>query len=339
MGGSTRGRSTDWGPLQARLHQRLRRTTSAAIGSPALLSPGQALLVAVSGGQDSLCLARLLLDLQPHWRWRLAIAHCNHRWRTDADANAAHVAHLAEVWQLPYFERIAVDPPGSEAAARTWRYQVLGELAQSEGFEAVVTGHTASDRAETLLHNLIRGSGADGLGSLPWQRPLAPGIRLVRPLLDLTRQETAAFCQAANLPVWEDSTNQALQYRRNRLRLAVLPYLRKHFNPRVDEHLAQTAELLQADVAYLEQQATQLRQETETEQGLNRRLLAQAPLALQRRVVRQVLGQHLGRSPNYAQIEKVVALLTAPNHSQTDPFPGGAIAVVQGDWVVFQSKR
>jgi tRNA(Ile)-lysidine synthase len=325
-----------WTPLHDRVHQTIRRR--------GLLQKGQRLLVAVSGGQDSLCLMRLLLDLQAKWGWELAIAHCNHRWRSDASENADHVARLAVAWHIPYHSATADDVPGSEAAAREWRYGVLAQLALDHQYAIVATGHTASDRAETLLYNLMRGSGTDGLQALTWHRELKPGVQVVRPLLEVTRQETGQFCEAAQLPVWDDRTNGDRQYARNRIRLDLMPYLQEQFNPQVEQNLAQTAELLQADVSYLEAAATALRQDAiacpagEEEPSslgrINRRRLRSAPLALQRRVMRQFLQQLLPIAPNFDHIEKLTALISAPNRSRSDPFPGGAIAEVNGDWIL-----
>ncbi|MFM6348499.1 MAG: ATP-binding protein, partial [Dolichospermum sp.] len=106
--------------------------------------------------------------------------------------------------------------------------------------------------AETLLYNLMRGSGADGLAALTWQRSLTHGINLVRPLLNVSRQETAEFCRENLIPIWEDSTNQNLDYRRNRLRLETIPYLKQHFNPQLEIAITQTAEILDSEVSYLE---------------------------------------------------------------------------------------
>jgi tRNA(Ile)-lysidine synthase len=293
-------------------------------------------LVALSGGQDSLCLVALLRDLQPKWQWTLAIAHCNHQWRTDASANAAHLRALAQSWHLPYYETSATALEKREAAARTWRYHALADMATQAGCGYVATGHTSSDRAETLLYNLLRGSGSDGLQALTWQRPLTPTVQLVRPLLTCTRAQTAQFCQTAHLPIWEDPTNHDLTYARNRIRQELIPYLQTHFNPSVETTLTQTAELLRADVAYLEAQAatllTQVRHPTQV--GLHRTQLQQAPLALQRRAIRQFLQATLPTAPNFDHIEKIQQLVAAPNRSQTDPFPGGAIAQAQGDWIV-----
>ena len=362
--------SSNWTHLHAQLHRTLLQRQ--------ILPSNQRLLVAVSGGQDSLCLIKLLLDLQPKWGWNLAIAHCDHRWRSDSQSNANHVENLAKNWGISYYLQTASDIPKTEAAARQWRYQALTEIAlapskRSErkpaptgaiptkriahNYPYIVTGHTASDRAETLLYNLIRGSGADGLSALTWTRPLADlglenldknpqsTIYLVRPLLEITRSQTGEFCQEQKLPIWEDSTNQDLQYARNRIRSQLLPYLETHFNPRASTALAQTAELLRADVEYLELAASDLLQQAmspiaDSQQvkiqlpvKLNRQILREAALALQRRAMRQVLQQILPSAPSFDSVEKLTSLIVAPNRSQTDPFPGGAIARVEHPWI------
>ncbi len=324
--------SRNWTPLHDRLHRTLKER--------GLLEKGERLLVAVSGGQDSLCLIKLLLDLQPKWNWQIAIVHCDHRWRSDSQQNADFVAKLANVWQVSFYLETANQIPVSEADARQWRYECFEKTAQLDDYKTIVTGHTASDRAETLLYNLIRGSGADGLQALVWKRSLLPTLNLVRPLLEITRAETAQFCQTSDLQIWEDTTNQDLTYARNRIRQELLPYLQTHFNPQAEQNLAQTAELLTAEVEYLEKIASDLRESATSGDrlALNRSQLRSIPLALQRRVIRQFLQQALTVSPNFEQIEKMTALINAPNRSRTDPFPGGAIAEVEGDWIRLKTR-
>ncbi|MBD0312145.1 MAG: tRNA lysidine(34) synthetase TilS, partial [Microcoleus sp. T3-bin5] len=372
--------SSNWTHLHAQLHRTLLHRQ--------ILPSHQRLLVAVSGGQDSLCLIKLLLDLQPKWGWNLGIAHCDHRWRSDSEASANHVEQLAKNWGISYYLETASDIPKTEAAARQWRYQALTETAIAHNYPYIVTGHTASDRAETLLYNLIRGSGADGLSALTWTRPLLfrlpildfrlgnsgenpnsqisadfrlenqdensqskiqnlkSKIYLVRPLLEITRSQTGQFCQEQKLPIWEDSTNQDLQYTRNRIRSELLPYLETHFNPKAQQALAQTAELLRADVEYLELAASDLLQRAmspiadnpqvnfQLPVKLNRRILREAPLALQRRSMRQLLQQILPSAPSFESVEKLTSLIVAPNRSQTDPFPGGAIGRVENPSII-----
>lgn len=320
-----------WTLLHARLHQTLRQR--------GLLKKGQGLLVAVSGGQDSLCLMKLLLDLQPKWKWQLAIAHCDHRWSSDAGISD-RVRQFALTLAVPFYLKVAEQPiEETEAAAREWRYQMLVEIAREQEFSCIITGHTESDRAETLLYNLIRGAGADGLSALTWQRFLTPEIQLVRPLLNVSRAETFEFCQQFQLPIWEDAANQNLKYARNRIRTHLLPYLQTHFNPQVETALARTAELLRADIDYLEASASELLQQAMTSEqiGLNRICLRRVPLALQRRVMRQFLQKHLRKAPTFEQIEALTNLISAPNRTRTSPFSGGAIAEVQGDWIVLNN--
>jgi len=353
--------SAPWSIFHHHLHRTLRQRQ--------LLRSGQRLLVAVSGGQDSLCLAQLLVDLQSKWGWQLAIAHCDHRWHTSSANAVQHVQYQAQAWDLPFFVRAAPDAVAQnqrEAIARTWRYQVLAELAETQGYSSVLTGHTATDRAETLLHNLLRGSGLDGLQALSWRRSLTDNVELVRPLLTMTRAETGKFCRQASLEIWHDTSNQDLHYTRNRIRHELFPLLRDRFNPNAESTLAQTAEILRADVEYLETETEKIwkvaaqftaepwvpdlsaaeRQKYEFEQQrpnskysnpflrLDRNVLRDVPLAIQRRVIRRCLLHFLPESPRYDHIEKLVGLIDAPNKSQSDPFPGGAIARVEGQWLV-----
>ena len=317
-----------WTSIHTQLHQTLRQRS--------LLPPDSKVLIAVSGGQDSLCLGKLLLDLRSKWHWQLAIAHCDHQWSSDAGI-ADRVSNVADSWQLPFYLQIAEALRETEAAARTWRYQALIEIAREKKFDYIVTGHTKSDRAETFLYNLMRGAGADGLAALNWERALTPEITLVRPILDLYRRQTLQFCHQFELPIWFDTVNQNNKYARNRIRNDLIPYLQDSFNPQVENSLAQTAELLRADVEYLETAARHLLQQVQTDNKLNRTSLRSAPLSLQRRVIRQFLPTVMSKQPSFEQIEAVVNLLNAPNKSRTSTLPGGAIAEVVGEWIVFNN--
>lgn len=316
-----------WTSLHSQLHQ--------ILIDRQLLPVGAKILVAVSGGQDSLCLGQLLRDLQVRWQWKLSIAHCDHGWTQDVGI-AERVAQVAAMWRLPFQCETIANLPETEAAAREWRYQALTRMAQATCSSYIVTAHTETDRAETLLYNLIRGAGADGLTALNWQRQLTAEIKLVRPLLGINRAATGEFCREYQLPVWEDAYNRDRKYARIRLRTEIIPQLAAEFNPQVESHLARTAELLRAEVEYLESLALELYQSALAPEGgkLDRFVLYPTHLALQRRIIRHFLTQALDKMPTFNQIEETISLISAPNRTRTSTFSNGLAAEVSGRWIV-----
>ncbi len=309
------------------------RHVQAFLRQSQVLPPATRVLVAVSGGQDSLCLCDVLHRLRPRWGWQLGIAHCDHGWRADSRDNARSIQNMAEHYGYPYHGVAAEHLPQNEATARQWRYQALTKIAEQYNYQIITTGHTASDRVETFLFNLWRGSGLAGVVSLSPDRALTGGVRLVRPLWRITRPATAAYCQEQGLRVWPDGTNTNLDYRRNRIRQELLPYLRQHFNPQVEQQLLQTLEIFTAEQRFWQGWLRRVWPQVydPAQQTLNRQKLAQFPLPLQRYILRFFLHQHLQRAVNFQHIEQGRRLLTLDNGASTAPLPGGRRLRVEGD--------
>lgn len=219
-------------------------------------------VVAVSGGADSVALLRALLGLTTYTRAAVIIAHLNHQLRgVESDADEAFVARLADSLQRNHGDDVALvierlpiarhaedDHANLEATARAVRYEWLAQVARTHNAPAVVTGHTADDQAETVLHRLLRGTGIKGLRGIAPRRPLAAGVTLLRPLLTATRAEVVAFLGMLGQEYREDASNADERYTRNRLRHQLLPQLRQEYNPRIDELLGQLAD--QANEAF-----------------------------------------------------------------------------------------
>ena len=253
---------------------------------------------------------------------------------------------MAQTCGLPYYEVVAELDVSTEAKARNWRYESFAAIANTQNQTHIAVAHTATDRAETLIYNLVRGSGAEGMQALGWSRPAHENssIQVIRPLLSVTRTNTGDFCRDRSLPIWHDTTNDDLTYSRNRIRQQIIPLLQDALNPQADRHLAQTAELLTADVAFLQEQAQILYGQVVENLSLNsdlnyaklhRHKLAAAPLALQRRVLRLFCKSVLTFNPTFEQIEDLIRLLKAPPRSQSSTFKGGAIGVVMGDYLTW----
>jgi tRNA(Ile)-lysidine synthase len=208
-------------------------------------------VVAVSGGADSIALLRALVAIRPaNAGGRLVAAHLNHGLRGDeSDGDAAFVAQVAGelgveaiVSRGEVAEAARERGDGVEAAARELRYRFLIDTARSVGARAIATAHTRDDQAETLLQRIVRGTGLAGLAGIPRARPLADGtIGLVRPMLMLRRSEVVEYLTALGQPYRTDSSNLDRAYTRNRIRHDLLPQLARDYNPQVVEALARLA--------------------------------------------------------------------------------------------------
>jgi tRNA(Ile)-lysidine synthase len=208
-----------------------------------MFSPDQRAGVAVSGGADSVCLLHILHELAPRWNLHLSVIHIDHGIRGAASqADAEFVCALAKSFALPFHLRRANVPAiddNLEQAARQVRLDFFRELIGSGTLDRIATGHTRSDQAETVLYRVLRGTGLTGLAGI---RPVTED-GIVRPLLYSTRAEVRAWLEEHKIEWREDETNENRAFDRNRIRHSLLPQLRLEFNPKVDDALANLAEI------------------------------------------------------------------------------------------------
>jgi tRNA(Ile)-lysidine synthase len=288
--------------------------------------PGTSVLVAVSGGADSVCLLDLFHRLREDSPFPLAVAHLNHALRGAAsDRDEEFTASLAARLGLPFHSRklpagsLETSAEGLEAAARRARFAFLEEVARKTGSERVALGHTRDDQAETFLLRLVRGAGTRGLAGI---YPIVAGL-FIRPLLGVSRSEVEACLGEQLLPWCLDASNADMGHTRNRIRARLLPLLREEFNPEIASVLARTAEILREEEAYLDETTRRLadRLLKRDPSGLTLSIPAARllPPALRRRLLRLAFqqvaeGNAPAAPPGFDSVDAMEALVREGRH-------------------------
>ncbi|MHB8769722.1 MAG: tRNA lysidine(34) synthetase TilS [Syntrophales bacterium] len=292
------------------------------IDRTAMLSRGDHLLVAVSGGPDSIALLHVLILLSSAYRLKLTTAHLNHGLRgAEAQAEEDFVRRISREQGITCICKtidIGSLQRGSgrslEEIGREERYRFLNDTADRCGAQKIATGHHKNDQAETLLINLIRGSGLEGMKGIAPVRE-----RIIRPLLDVTRKEISEFLRAQGLQYVSDSSNCDMRYFRNRIRNVLLPDLASYYNPRIVPSLCRVAHIIRRDDEYLQDTVNRILQEWGVSPGTEEIALSTDSFlglheALQARIAKLLLDAALtsGRGVALNHVEAVLRLAARP---------------------------
>jgi tRNA(Ile)-lysidine synthase len=287
------------------------------------LKKGQPIIVGVSGGPDSLC----LMDVLRQAGYSLIVAHFNHQLRPESNLDANTVEQTASRLMIASIVdgadvRAYAEKEGQsiEEAARNLRYRYLFRLARERNAQAVAVGHTADDQVETVLMHFLRGSGLSGLKGMSYRSILKvfdPDLPVVRPLLDVSREETVVYCAAHGLRPHYDPSNDSLNFLRNRLRHLLIPNL-ETYNPKFREAIIRMTHTLKADHAFIKEALELAWVECMTDANadmitFNLARLSSQPLGLRRNLVRHaLLTLRPGQETNYAAIERATAFVNDP---------------------------
>lgn len=323
-------------------------TVLSTIRRYSMITQGDKVLVAVSGGPDSVALLHALWSLRDELGITLHVAHLNHSFRGEAsDADAEYVRGLAESLNIPAtIEKVDVPRVrrtlrlSPEEAARLVRYEFLDRVADEVGASKIALGHTADDQVETVLMCILRGTGIDGLRGMPPVRG-----RIIRPLIDVHRSEVEEYVREHDLHPRTDETNLMPTFTRNRIRLELLPLLRRLYNPGVDSAILQLSELAREDVAYLEMAAQEAFKTLSPKPGaesltLDAAALAALPTAIGRRVIRRAV-RFVRRETKDIGLKHVDALLSLLRSSDSFRYelPGRTFVERSGKTLTILSRR
>ena len=320
-------------PPVARVLERVTKTAR----EHEMFAPGDLVLVSVSGGPDSVCLLYSLWHLRRLFEIRLAVFHFDHRLREASAEDATYVRRLSTRLGLACHLRGAEDAPPKGASVEAWasvaRANAANDVRREIGASVVAEGHTLDDQAETVLLNLVRGTGLEGMTGIAPRLGASPGSSTVQPLIDIERSEIEAFCRALRLRPRADPTNTDRRLLRNAIRLDVLPELERATGRNAKASIVRTAGLLREDRGELEAESARLYRAIVSEEGnrlaFDAEALAGLSRALAGRVVR--LAAYRAMSGDWAApwsretIDAVVDLAAGRPGRKRD-LPGGSRA-------------
>jgi tRNA(Ile)-lysidine synthase len=322
-----------------------------------MLSPGQRILAAVSGGPDSVAMLHLLWNLREELELTIEVAHLQHGIRGEEALDDARfvarlaeqmgsICHLKEV-DLPQL-KVTSAKTSLEEIGRLERYRFFAETAHRRGFDAVATAHTADDQAETIVMRLFRGAGRTGLRGITPVGQLAIGLErpcanllLIRPLLDTRRREVMEYLEQQNLTYRSDSSNKDLFFLRNWIRLKLMPQVSERFGDKLTKRLCAQAQVLREEEDYLAGVTRQQLENVRDGQRLNRKLFLNLNRALQRRVIRLWIEQRRGhlRAIDFDHIEAGQSLIADGPPQGRLAFPGGWQLARQYQTITFERDR
>ena len=322
----------------------IEQQVAATIRRHQMVVPGETVLVAVSGGPDSTSLLHLLHSLRDQLQIKLEVGHLNHMLRGEAaQEDARFVEDLASSLSLPsHTEAIDVqtlarrEKLSEEQAARVARYRWLEQVADRIGARKIAVGHSADDLAETVLLNLLRGSGVEGLGGIPPVRG-----RIIRPLLEVWRDEIEVYCSQRGLNPRIDASNQDLSYLRNRIRHQLLPLLTTEYQDNVKDILVRLADVARQETDHLRSQTEQSLEEliissTPEQLSISLEKLADQPKALQRRLIREAVRRLKGDivELSFVHVEAVLDLMSSGGEKRLN-LPLGLSVRKRGEELIF----
>lgn len=281
-----------------------------------MLEEGDKVIVGISGGPDSVALLHILLKLQPTFKLRLYLAHLNHLLREEAKEEVLFVKELAESVKLPLIieERNILQDTSKnfslQQKARKIRYEFLIQTAKRLNATKIALAHHQDDHIETILLWLMRGCGAEGIKGIPPKRKINQEFHIIRPLIKNTKQEIEDYLQAHKLSFKIDSSNLKTDYWRNKIRLELLPQLKK-YNPKIKEVLDRLATLWNQDNEYLNLLSIEAKNKVLEKGRIDLKKFTLLPQAIQSRILRGLIEEVKGnlQGISYRNIEAIIKLI------------------------------
>lgn len=292
-----------------------------------LINKGDRLILGLSGGSDSMCLLNILLEIRKEYNINIIAVHINHMIREEADADEVALKKYCDSHKIEFYsEKINVlefakqNKLSCEDAGRICRYEFFNEILNKTGSNKIVTAHNLNDVIETVLMNIIRGTGLNGLTGIEYSYG-----NIIRPLLDITKEEIEAYCREKDIPIRIDKTNYENDYTRNKIRNIILPTIRKEINSSVDFNINNMIKILKEDEEELKHIAIEKYKEICTKQGISKNEFNKLSKSIKRRVLREYILKSRGSLKDIS-LSKIDELIEFVSQLET----GKQIDIIEG---------
>ena len=315
------------------------------LSNKTLIPSGAKILIAVSGGQDSMTLLNLIYDLAKLHNWSISVWHGDHQWHPKSSQYASELENYCNKKHIKFYSDQAVKKNiFSEEKARDWRYKKLSERAKKLLIEDkqkkciyILTGHTNTDNAETFILNLARGSSYAGLSHIEKKRLLENKIFLIRPILILSRLDTKEFCHKMNVPIWEDPTNSDLKIKRNLIRKEILPMLERIY-PGCSERINNFSKKMRNFNSEREDLGKLATLSCKNKQSLNRNLLNSLCIEARSTILNRFIKENCTKQLNSKNLSYLASTIFKKNKGQVD-LPEGLTIIWDANYINFKKFK
>ncbi len=222
------------------------------------LQTNTSILIGLSGGQDSLCMVKILMDIKKLYHLDIGIINIDHQWRDDNVSNTHQIINIIKTFNVNTYIYELSPRYYTEEEARNIRYQICLNTAHNNNYSCIATAHSFNDQIETGIHHIFRGSCIDNLTSLTWKRKYDNVINIIRPMLNIQRWEIHWFCRNFSLPIWHDISNLLCDKERNRIRQELVPYIQYHFSYAIEKQIGNFISHALVDSEYIRQNTLKL---------------------------------------------------------------------------------
>lgn len=308
-----------------------------------LIKAGDRVLLALSGGSDSISLLYILNEIKDKFKFELFACHLNHSIRDEADGDERFVREICAKLGVECFVKKAdvkaiakAEKISEELAGRNERYAFFEEIMKKHDIDLVATAHNKNDVAETVLMHMMRGCGIDGMSGIPYKRD-----RIIRPLLDADKEEIEAFCRENNYKFVVDKTNMETLYTRNRIRHDLIPLIKREFNPNFIDTIAKNSAILTEDAEFLNGYAKRIYDGFSENGKISVSEFNKQPEAIGRRIILLMYKKYSGEMKNLqaVHVENILSLLKKAKSGTMCDIPGNNVFSIERDCAFFKKRE